>query len=164
MSNPASADLWYTRSFTGKLYVRKDATLIPTRQHAYGADPDRPTYEQAYSNDGWLRMGGSEPTVSLACSYLSKGPDGLRFTISGCDEDSERKLGVSRNGYLGFYKVAAVTDPWLIEPVTVDGDVLVCRLKDHRGHVVKAELGTSDQYLNVETGTSLEFAIVHAPD
>jgi len=87
-----------------------------------------------------------------------------RFTISSCDEDSERKLGVSRNGYLGFYKVAAATDPWLIEPVMVDGDVLVCRLKDHRGHVVKAELGTSDQYLNVETGTSLEFAIVHSPD
>lgn len=74
-------------------------------------------------------------------------------------------MGVSLNGYLGFYWVADVTDDWKIEPLQLTEEGLVCHLRDHRGYRVGAIMdaphfsGDVVALLNVEQGEVRTFLL-----
>ncbi|AHZ79499.1 hypothetical protein DW66_5002 [Pseudomonas putida] len=72
-------------------------------------------------------------------------------------------MGVSRNGYLGFYKYAEVTDYWVIEPLHLLNGSLICHLRDQSGQSVGAIDYKRDEYqetlapLNVKKGQIVTF-------
>ena len=88
------------------------------------------------------------------------------YNISIPGRPQAKKLGISRNGYLGFYWHADVTDYWKIEPLELTEDGLVCHLRDHRGHrvgIIKDTPHKSGDWvalLNVEEGEVFTFLLV----
>lgn len=134
--------------------------MMPTRLHATGVDPDRPTFGMAYANDGWLRAGGSEPTVTLKFDALANDAGELRFMVLGSGDDAEKRLGISRNGYLGLYEFANVESYWVIDPIINNYESLTCRLIDHQGNQVSTLFDSPEQFLNVNDGEPLEFGII----
>lgn len=70
--------------------------------------------------------------------YHSRTNDRLHYRISMPGRPETKKLGVSRNGYLGFYWHADVSEYWKIEPLALTDEGLVCHLRDQRGYRVGA--------------------------
>jgi len=75
--------------------------------------------DDAPFDNGWLiRTGTSRGSVSLRFNYRAHTEDRILFDIEGgqaAGAYTGAKLGLSSNGYLGFYRKAAVTEPWKME-------------------------------------------------
>lgn len=162
----------FARSFSGRLYVRIDgwdAPLCPGQAKAW----DATTRLLAKMHDGWLTAGGHEEAAALQFDFDSMTDDRLHYHISLVGAGAPQKLGISRNGYLGFYRVAEVTDYWKIEPLRMTAQGLVCNLRDHQGQraAVAADTrlggsgeiprdGSQDEaFMNVSHGETFEFLL-----
>ncbi|HAB02225.1 MAG TPA: hypothetical protein DCE25_04535 [Pseudomonas sp.] len=162
----------FARSFSGRLYVRIngwEAPLRPSKMRIH----DAATSLVAKVKNGWLMAGGSDDSAALDFSFDSMTEDRLHFHISLYGTPERQKLGISRNGFLGFYQVADVTDYWKIEPLQLTAQGLLCNLRDHQGQRVALTADTqacdsavvprnADQkpaYLNVSQGESYEFVL-----
>jgi hypothetical protein len=87
----------------------------------------------------WLIAGHQKPASVFRFLFHSKEPDRLHFMITGSGADHEKKMGVSRNGYLGLYQYASVSGPFKFEPLYWSDDSLICRWRDHQGHTVRLD-------------------------
>ncbi|HDS1818178.1 TPA: hypothetical protein QEM96_002834 [Pseudomonas putida] len=85
----------------------------------------------------WLVAGRQEPSSVFRFHYHSRSPDRLHFMITGSGKNHEKKLGISRNGYLGLYRYASVTDYFKFEPLLWTENTLICHWRDHQGHKVR---------------------------
>ncbi|WP_447738418.1 hypothetical protein [Pseudomonas laurentiana] len=151
-------------SFRGKLYMRAVDGNIPLRlsrsddKFTWGVTPE----------DDWLQAGGRHDSPVMSFHYDSRTDDRLHYHISIPGRPKTKKLGVSRNGYLGFYWNAEVTDYWKIEPLQLADEGLICYLRDHRGHRVGAiadaphKSGDWVALLNVDEGEPYTFLLVAA--
>ncbi|MFV3287210.1 hypothetical protein ACNFBR_00570 [Pseudomonas sp. NY11955] len=152
----------FAKSFRGKLYVLDADQYIPLRlsrssdKFSWGITPE----------DDWLQAGGRQDSPVMDFHYHSQTDNRLQYHISMPGQPQSKKLGISRNGYLGFYWYADVTDYWKIEPLELTGVGLVCHLRDHRGHRVGAIEDSPHKsrdwvaLLNVEEGEVLTFMLV----
>ncbi|WP_369989527.1 hypothetical protein [Pseudomonas xanthosomatis] len=115
----------------------------------------------------WLIAGHEKPAYPLRFLLHSRSADRLHYMITGSGPDHDKKLGVSRNGYVGLYRHASVDDYLKVEPLAWEGDALVCRLRDHLGHEFKASHDVAAErirfsYMNVTQGMPLRFLIRRA--
>lgn len=154
----------FARSFRGRLYIRAVDYDIPLRlsrttdKFSWGVTPE----------DDWLQAGGRQDSPVMGFHYRSHTDDRLHYHISIPGRPQTKKLGISRNGYLGFYWYAEVTDYWKIEPLHQSDEGLVCHLRDHRGYRVGAiadrphHSGDKVYLLNVEKGEIVTFLLRQA--
>ncbi|MFK3820193.1 hypothetical protein ACI2KG_26985 [Pseudomonas sp. NPDC089407] len=151
----------YARSFRGKLYMLAANRDIPLR---LSSSSDKFTWG-FIPEDDWLQAGGRHDSPAMDFQFNSRTEDRLHYHISIPGRPQTKKLGVSRNGYLGFYWNAEVTNYWKIEPLEVTDEGLVCYLRDHRGHRVGAikddphRSGDWVACLNVEEGDVFTFLL-----
>lgn len=125
----------YGESFTGRLYAIAVEQLVPLRlsrssdKWNWGFTPQ----------DDWLMAGGEASSINLKFEFDSHTDDRLHYHISLPNSGNPAKrLGLSRNGYLGFYQLAEVTEYWKVEPLEMTDEGLICYLRDHQGHRVAA--------------------------
>lgn len=148
-------------SFQGKIYLLKAGREIPLH---LSHSTDKFTWGVTPEND-WLQAGGSAEPSAFNFVFHSQTEDRLHFNISGTGRNAGKKLGISRNGYLGLYERAEVTDYWKLEPLEWTENGLICRWRDHQGHQVKAIPDTphfkqgSFFLMNVTEGDVHEFLI-----
>lgn len=114
---------------------------------------------------GWLQVitasnRGNVSGARFRFDYLETRSDRIHYSIS-CDSQVEnyygRKLGVSRNGYIGLYENDA-SPFWKLEIIgDWDGsNRLQFYLRDHRGHLAgNYESFNGDKFLNVDDGSRL---------
>lgn len=157
---------------TGKSFI---ATLLSTTgQHVF---PIGYLRDGSIAGDGWLIQDDRAPEgTPLQFDFIKVADTRHYYTISAAPGSSYAgaKLGISRNGYLGFYKVADVSDCWKIE---LEGnqahpDVFEFLLRDHRGYRVgslpetqggfwtsfkPADKSRTVRFLNVEAGDIVHF-------
>ncbi|MBF8670127.1 hypothetical protein IR012_11795 [Pseudomonas putida] len=154
----------YARSFRGKLYMRAADYDIPLR---LSRNADKLNWGFTPEDD-WLQAGGRQDSPVMDFHYHSHTDDRLHYHISIPGRPETKKLGISRNGYLGFYWHAEVTDYWKIEPLQPGDEGLVCHLSDHRGYRVGAipdtphHSGDKVYLLNVEEGEIVTFLLRQA--
>ena len=148
-------------SFQGRIYLLDAGRKIPLR---LSQSSDKFTWGITPESD-WLQAGGKEESPVLNFVFHSQTENRLHFNISGTGRNAAKKLGISRNGYLGLYEQAQVTDFWKFEPLAWTENGLVCRWRDHQGHHVKTipdaphhERGTFF-LLNVKDGETHEFLV-----
>lgn len=122
-------------SFRGRIYLLQDGQAIPLR---FSRSSDRFDWGITPGDD-WLQAGGDQDSPVLQFTYHSRSEGRLNFMICGTGSQAGKRLGISRNGYLGLYQHAEVVDYWKIEPLEVSGEDLICRWRDHLGHQVKTE-------------------------
>ncbi|WP_336332865.1 hypothetical protein [Pseudomonas putida] len=151
----------YAKSFRGKLYLRTVDWNIPLRlsrssdKFNWGITPE----------DDWLQAGGRQDSPVMDFHYHSRTDDRLHYHISIPGRPMAKKLGISRNGYLGFYRHAEVTDYWKLEPLQLTDQGLACHLRDHRGYRVGIIEDTPHKsgdwvaLLNVEEGKASTFLL-----
>lgn len=153
-------------SFKGSIFLISGNQHLPvshmqTKSVRWPADVTRinPNAANEISTDsGWLTVGQNQTAAShFHFKYHSKTEDRLHFMLMLADEP-DRKLGKSRNGYLGLYEHATVTDYWKLEPLAWTDTTLRCRIRDHQGHVIGLETG-SPRYLKAGDGSPHEFVI-----
>lgn len=128
-------------------------------------------------DDGWLIQAEHLHTPAvLRFDFIEEQGARLLYTLSAAKNTfyEGAKVGVSRNGYLGFYWKSAVTDPWKIELCGENSDPNTFNflLRDHRGYRVgavteaaggaftglkPADRGRKISYLNVEEGQIVYF-------
>lgn len=121
------------RSFIATLLSTTDKDLYPIGYLKDGS----------VAGDGWLiQSKSSKPNVAFRFDFIEHIEDRIHYTISAAPDGpyGGAKVGVSRNGYLGFYEVAEVCDFWKVE---LEGDndnpsYFDFVLRDHRGHRVSA--------------------------
>lgn len=144
--------------FFGRIYLKTANGLIPVRlsrsreTSSWGITPE---YD-------WLQVGGTERPPIFKFVFHSKTEDRIHVRIFG-KSDFSAELGISRNGYAGFYRSAEIKDYWKIEHLAADDQGIHCRLRDHQGHQLKVEApqesGASFPYLNVTQGIEYEYFI-----
>ena len=88
----------YARSFRGKLYMRAVNRDIPLRLSRSTDKFSRSIIPE----DDWLQAGGRQDSPVMDFHYHSQTDDRLHYHISIPGRPQTKKLGVSRNGYLGF--------------------------------------------------------------
>lgn len=148
-------------SFRGMIYMLKNGREIPLR---LSRAQDKFTWG-VIPQDDWLQAGGNEAPPLLTFVFHSQTADRLHFNISKPGRNGPKALGISRNGYLGLYEHAEVTDHWKLEPLEWAEEGLICRWRDHQGHQVKAIADNphfdQGQYflLNVTEGETHRFLI-----
>lgn len=154
----------YARSFRGKLYMRAVDRDIPLR---LSRSSDKFGWGITHEDD-WLQAGGRQDSPVMDFHYHSRTNDRLHYRISMPGRPETKKLGVSRNGYLGFYWHADVSEYWKIEPLALTDEGLVCHLRDQRGYRVGALTDTPHRsgewvaLLNVEEGEVITFLLRQA--
>ncbi|MHC6223866.1 hypothetical protein ACYU03_03615 [Pseudomonas sp. X10] len=116
MSDVEQETLWAEEleSFRGKIYMVKDGGLVPLR---LSRSDDKFTWGITPEYD-WLQAGGKEDSPVFHFVFHSQTENRLHFNISGTGRNAAKKLGISRNGYLGLYQHAEVKHYWKIEPLT----------------------------------------------
>ncbi|MFJ4455149.1 hypothetical protein ACIP1G_14855 [Pseudomonas sp. NPDC089392] len=154
-------NILYANSFRGQFYLRSTTGNIPLRlsrssdKWNWGFTPE----------DDWLQVGGRQDSPVMHFHFHSRTDDRLHYHISIPGHPATKTLGISRNGYLGFYWNAEVTDYWKIEPLKLTDEGLVCHLRDHRGHRVGTikdaphHNGGWVAFLNVEEGNVFTFLL-----
>lgn len=155
------------RSFTATLLSTTGAEVYPVGF----------LYTNALDGNGWLiQQQNPGKAVVLRFDFVEVVGNRLHYHISGAPGTAYAgaKVGVSRNGYLGFYSIASVTDYWKIElgPDEPEPGTAQFILRDPRGYRVGAlaepvggswtSLTPGDRsevvrYLNVESGDTLYF-------
>lgn len=148
----------YANSFRARLYLHEEGRNTPLRlsqpndKFSWGVSPE---------ND-WLQTGGNEPSLIISFDFHSMEDNRLHYHLH---IPGQRRLGVSTNGYLGFYSIAEVTDYWKIEPLQETEEGLLCHLRDHLGHRVATLEDTPHHqpgrfnYLNVSEGEIATFLL-----
>lgn len=110
----------------------------------------------------WLVLNGSPVRASpdslrLRFEYVGRTHDRLHYKVQG-EAPFAGKLGLSTNGYLGLYEIAAVKDFWKVEPLVPweiqPGSDLRCNLRDTLGRQVGIYLGA---YLTVGSELPIDF-------
>ena len=151
----------YARSFRGKLYMLAVNQNIPLRlsrssdKFTFGFTPE----------DDWLQAGGRHDSPVMDFNFHSHTDDRLHYHICIPGRPHIKKLGISRNGYLGFYWHAEVTDYLKVEPLQQTHEGLVCHLRDHLGNLVRAikdnphKSGDWVACLNVQDGELFPFLL-----
>ncbi|MDI9780636.1 MULTISPECIES: hypothetical protein [Pseudomonas] len=152
----------YARSFSGQLYAMATDRYVPLRlsrtrdKWTWGITPQ----------DDWLMAGGEKNSIHLDFAFDSQTHDRLHYHISlSGNAYPPKKLGQSRNGYLGFYQRSEVTDYWKIEPLKLTEHGLICHLRDHLGHRAGAikddphHSGQTMYLLNTKEGETLTFLL-----
>jgi hypothetical protein len=160
MSMPTHTPDWANQSsFSATLYLLNGSTKVPVThiKKFYGPSLSG-GFEQGTGDNGWLKADGNGTAMTLHFRYHSSTPDRLHFMLA-LDTNRERKLGISRNGYLGLYEHASVSDFWKLEPLAWQANELRCRLRDHQGHLVKVE-PDNPHYLQVGQGNEHDFVLV----
>jgi hypothetical protein len=134
-------------------------------------------YDNSLDGNGWLiQHKNPRKAVALRFDFIEAVGNRLHYHISGAPGTTYAgaKVGVSRNGYLGFYSIASVTDYWKIElgPDEPEPDLAQFILRDCRGYRVGAlaesvggfwtgvkPVTCSEivHYLNVESADTLYF-------
>jgi hypothetical protein len=154
----------FTRSFQARLYACIDEWQAPLRPSKYVPLGTSDAHLQLLNN-GWLQVGGAEDASPLDFTFIDKTPDRLHYHIYLPAAGGPVKLGVSRNGYLGFYKVAEVTDYWKIEPLKLTDQGLLCNLRDQSGQRVAVysdvprDSSHPKAYMNVQEGKVFTFLL-----
>lgn len=148
-------------SFLGRIYTRE----APSRDRAVYLSrfTDR-VGKAVIGQSDWVIAGLEQQAYTFRFTLHSQSADRLHFMITGSGADQDKKLGISRNGYLGLYYYADVTDFLKLEALEWQDRGVLGRLRDHLGHQVKA---THDpnvatprfSYLNVQQGEPLTFFI-----
>ncbi|WP_369989526.1 hypothetical protein [Pseudomonas xanthosomatis] len=161
MMTPTQAPGWATQAFSATLFLLNGSSKVPVTHLDTLYAPSSPSggSEQSTLDDGWLRVKGTADAIKLHFHYLSSTADRLHYELA-LGSDRERKLGASRNGYLGLYKHASVEGFWKVEPLACQGNELRCRIRDHLGQQVKVETGSG--YLTVGNGAEQQWLIVRA--
>jgi hypothetical protein len=133
--------------------------------------------DSSLAGDGWLiQAERDQPKAAFRFDFIEESGTRLLYTLSAAEGTpyAGARVGVSRNGYLGFYSRAAVTEPWKIElgddPLVPDTFNFL--LRDSRGYRVgsvkeskggfwtgltPADRSRSIRYLNVEEGDVVYF-------
>ncbi|MDD2057239.1 hypothetical protein N5D52_25885 [Pseudomonas sp. GD03860] len=148
-------------AFRGMIYMLRNGREIPLR---LSRSSDKFSWGIAPQDD-WLQAGGAEPPPVFDFVFHSQGENRLHFNICGTGLNGAKKLGISRNGYLGLYAHAEVNHYWKLEPLEWTANGLVCHWRDHQGHQVKAMLDTPHYtpgnvyLLNVEEGEPHAFLV-----
>lgn len=162
----------FARSFRAKLYLRAESRTLPLRLSrsfdgfSWGLTPE----------DDWLQAGGdAQDSFIMDFHFLGSTEDRLHYdiTIPGPPKTvpgppTPKKLGISLNGYLGFYWHSEVTDLWKIDPVRITNDGLICYLRDHQGHRVgvtwesRSALKNPVGVMNVLDGEVCSFLLVQS--
>ncbi|MEN5301802.1 MULTISPECIES: hypothetical protein [unclassified Pseudomonas] len=152
----------YARSFSGQLYAIATNRYVPLR---LSSSRDKWSWGITPQND-WLMAGGKQNSIRLDFAFDSQTHDRLHYHISlSGSAHPPKKLGLSLNGYLGFYQRLEVTDYWKIEPLELTEHGLICHLRDHQGHRAGAIMDTphyngQTQYLlNTKEGETLTFLL-----
>lgn len=103
--------------------------------------------------NGWLvRRIRMNPALQLRCEYHSHNDSSVHYNISagpGAGEFEGRRLGVSRNGYLGFYHAEDYPHYWALEllsPWNIGNDVHFT-FRDHRGYRVAISTEKANRHL-----------------
>lgn len=114
----------------------------------------------------WIITGKEQQAYVFRFLLHSRTDDRLHFIITGSGADHDKKVGISRNGYLGLYKYATVSDFIKVEPLEWSEGALLCRLRDHLGHTVKARHDSPTNtprfsYLNTHGGSDVRFILKH---
>lgn len=122
-------------NISGRSFI---ATLVCVTEKQSGAVDFTRTPD--IGGDGWLTQGAqAEEVFKLRFDFIEHIGERLHYRITA-DADAgmhaHARLGVSRNGYLGLYKEAEVTDPWKIEMLEHEAkaDYFECYLRDARGY------------------------------
>ena len=155
----------YAQSFRGKLYLCAFDRYIPLR---LSRTSDKFSWGVTPEND-WLQAGGEQNSPTMDFTFDSQTDDRLHFQIAIPGPRNMKKLGVSLNGYLGFYWFAEVKDFWKIEPLMQTDAGLFCHLRDHLGQRVgflKDFPHRSRQWvalLNVKEGETCTFLLKKIP-
>ncbi|MCI0911792.1 hypothetical protein [Pseudomonas putida] len=152
----------YARSFSGHLYAMATDRYVPLRLSTrrdkwhWGITPQ----------DDWLMAGGDQASLRLDFTFDSSTQDRLHHHISlSGPAQPPKKLGLSLNGYLGFYQRAEVTDYWKIEPLELTEHGLICYLRDHQGYRAGAIADTPHHsrhpmyLINTKEGETLTFLL-----
>ncbi|WP_372242408.1 hypothetical protein [Pseudomonas sp. CM25] len=153
--------------FLGTLHTVPPATTTPS------ADPERAVYRSYFEDregnvlggqSDWIVAGKEKPAYTFRFLLHSRSSDRLHFMITGSGPDHEKKVGISRNGYLGLYQVSTVSDFIKIEPLEWSENAVLCRLRDHLGHAVKARHDSATDtprfsYLNAQAGADTLFIL-----
>lgn len=160
MSIPPHTPDWANQSsFTATLYSFQGGLVIPvTHISKIYLQTFTTALKESANDTGWLMARGDRKAMALHFSYHSSTSDRLHFMLA-LDTNRERKLGISRNGYLGLYQHASVSDFWTLEPLDWQANELRCRLRDHQGNLVKVE-PNSPHYLHVGEGNAHDFLLV----
>ena len=155
----------------GKSFI---ATLLSTTGE--GFYPVGYLQDSPLAGDGWLIQSDQEEGTLFRFDYVKTAGNRLYYNISaapGTRYDGA-KVGISRNGYVGFYKVAEMSDLWKIELEgnQADPDTFEFVLRDHRGYRVgalsepqggfwtsfhPAQSARRVRFLNVEAGDIVHF-------
>lgn len=112
--------------------------------------------------EGWLITGRQAAPTTFNIEYHSETTDRIHVYINGTGTDSDRKVEISRNGYLGLYRTNSPVDLIKLEPLEWGPDTLRCRLRDHTGRTVKTLYHMppdSNVYLNTNDGDIATFLI-----
>lgn len=155
------------RSFSAKLLSTTGGGIYPVSY----------LKNQNVADNGWLIQDtDNQRYTPLRFDFIEARDDRLHYNISAAEGSgyAGAKLGVSRNGYLGFYSVANVSDFWKIE---LEGDphqpdIVNFLLRDAQGHRVASVSERIDSFwfsmhpvdrfkvhsfLNVERGDIVHF-------
>ncbi|WP_060509466.1 hypothetical protein [Pseudomonas sp. NBRC 111124] len=160
MNDFVTAHAWAdAQSFTAKIFLASGNRRVPISHvnKFYGPVSLSRGTGTVRTDDGWLRANNSEEPAIFFFEYHSQTPNRLNFMIS-LASDRGRKLGLSRNGFLGLYHYAEVNDFWKLEPLNWESDSLHCLIRDHQGHRVTLE--TSTAHLTINGESAIEFLIV----
>jgi len=94
------------------------------------------------AQSGWLmRHADTQSSLCLRFDYIEHTADRVHYRVSGAAGSGEyegAKVGISLNGFLGFYHVAAVNDFWKVQVLAdwVPGQDLRFIWRDQEGHRV----------------------------
>ncbi|WP_213875907.1 hypothetical protein [Pseudomonas sp. dw_358] len=124
-----------------------------------------------------MRTKDKQESIAMRFDFIDHVEGRDHFNISAASgEYMGAKLGISRNGYLGFYSIAEVTDFWKLQWVG-SSDSGQCIWRDHRGHRVSVItrvdppanirqpqtpqniLNRTFDYLSAEEGQVLDFQV-----
>ncbi|MFJ4455148.1 hypothetical protein ACIP1G_14850 [Pseudomonas sp. NPDC089392] len=144
--NPA-IQATYGKAFCGKLY-----------QRAAGANTSLRITNERQQVDDWVRVGGGQDSPLMEFHFQSTRNNCLLYSIWIIQGRDGKQLGISSNGYLGFYSSAAVKAPWQLEPLELTGEGLLCNLLDDKGRRVSV-LASEDRILNVSKGEPCTFLL-----
>jgi hypothetical protein len=132
------------------------------------------------AGSGWLVQGTEgHGTLSLQFDFVEQQDNRLHYRISGAPGTQDyagARLGVSRNGYVGFYDVLKIHAYWKIEPLFEgsEPDYFEFHLRDSRGYRVgtvrehegsfwtglDGPLKRKVNFLNVEDGSIAVFGAI----
>lgn len=161
MSDNTAIPSWADElSFSAHLFALDGVQKIPVSHLSrfYAPLGSTGALQQGTTDDGWLRLNPAQTAMTLRFHYHSQTLNRLNFMLS-LDSDRNRKLGISRNGYLGLYTYSNIDDFWKVEPLAWSENTLHCRIRDHQGQQVKV-LASSPHHLTVNKGNILEFLVV----